>query len=88
MIILLILSVVVNIVLGVLLRRAARRLIQFDTLLGDSVDVLDRHRLALVETTSKGLLTDHPEVLQFHKANTNAIRELEWICEEIKGGRR
>jgi hypothetical protein len=61
---------VISVAEGYLLLRAGRRLLEFDELMEVIFDPMQEYQAELEKITSaEGLLTDHPEVVAFHRAN-------------------
>jgi hypothetical protein len=78
--------VLVSLAEGLLLFRAARRLLQFDDLFQDTAEVLDGYSSDLAEMSSAdldGILVDHPEVIAFHKRNMRARRDVQSILDSV-----
>lgn len=81
---LLILSLLANGVLGVLLTRAARRLLEFDSIWEQAMPVLFNYSEDLRKMLSLDLLTDNPEVVAFHKRNVRALIELDEVTKSVR----
>ena len=82
--ILFVLSVLVNVGMGVLLVRAARRLLEFDSIWQQIMPVLFEYSEDLRKMLSLDLLTDNPEVVAFHKRNMRTLNELDNITKAVR----
>lgn len=68
-----------------LLYRATSRLFQFDTIFQMIIDPMQEYAVVLRKLTSgEGLLHDHPEVMEFHKANINLLRQVDAAVKAIR----
>lgn len=94
--ILVVILLLVSGVLGYLLVRAARRLLEFDDLMQVIVEPMQEYQEELAKIAqAEGLLTDHPEVISFHRANVimlakirsaiASIQEVRPQRDEVKG---
>lgn len=77
-------SVAINIGMGVLLVRAARRLLEFDSIWQQIMPVLFEYAEDLRKMLSLDLLTDNPEVVAFHKRNMRTLTELDNITKAVR----
>ena len=85
---LLVLSVLLNVALGITVRRFAVRCLQFDRILEGVPEVLEPYGQELLDMTKDGLLTDNDEVLTFHRRNQRAIKEIAALVDDVREGRR
>ena len=68
-----------------LLWRATVRLLQFDTIFQMIIEPMQEYAQVLRKLTSgEGLLHDHPEVLEFHKANVNLLRQIDAAVKAVR----
>lgn len=71
-----------------LLLRAARRLLEFDELLRIIIDPMQEYQAELAKiATAEGLLTDHPEVVAFHRANVVMLAKINAAITSVKEAR-
>lgn len=74
--------------LGALLLRATRRLLEFDELFRVIIDPMQEYQDELSKIAkAEGLLTDHPEVIAFHRANVIMLAKIESALKTLKEGR-
>lgn len=76
-------SAAANLALGFLLVRAARRLLQFDSIWTQIMPVLFEYGEDLRKMVSADLLVDNPEVLAFHRRNLRTLGELDAITRSV-----
>lgn len=81
---LLVLSLGANGVLATLLVRAARRLLEFDSVWQQIMPVLFGYAEDLRRMLSLDLLTDNPEVVAFHKRNLKVLNELDEVTKSVR----
>lgn len=68
-----------------LLYRATTRLLQFDTIFQMVIEPMQEYSIALRKLSSgEGLLHDHPEVMEFHKANVNLLYQIDAAVRAIR----
>ena len=80
-----ILFLLLSVTLGLLLVRATRRLLQFDELLQIIIDPMRDYQAELEKiATAEGLLTDHPEVIAFHRANMTMLAKIDAAITLLK----
>jgi hypothetical protein len=84
LVIFLVLSLLGNCVLAALLVRAARRLLEFDTVWQRIMPVLFGYAEDLRKMLSLDLLTDNSEVVAFHKRNVRALLELDEVTKSVR----
>lgn len=80
------LLIVVCVVLAEMLIKASKRLLQFDEIFSNCVDILtDYHNdlSQIVKSDMTGLLASSNEVASLHKRNMQAIVELDYIVSDI-----
>lgn len=85
-VILLSISIALNAALLRICFRAFRRLLQFDDIFQGIMPVLDSYSKDLEEMSSAdldGILTDHPEILAFHRRNLAAKRDIESVVDSV-----
>jgi len=80
----LVLSLIANGALGVLLFRAAKRLLEFDSIWQQIMPVLFGYAEDLRRMLSLDLLTDNPEVVSFHNRNVRALEEIDQITRAVR----
>lgn len=78
------LSIAGNAALAMLLVRAARRLLEFDEIWQRIMPVLFEYAEDLRKLLSLDLLTDNPEVVEFHRRNMRALRELDEVTKSVR----
>ena len=71
------LSLLLNVVAGVLLARAAMRLFQYDDICRNILPILEDYSEDLTKLAKGDLLIDNPEVLAFHRRNLQAVKDLD-----------
>lgn len=65
--------------------RAGKRLLQFDTIFQMIVEPMQEYSDTLKKlTTGEGLLQDNPEVMQFHRTNVNLLKQIEASLEAVR----
>lgn len=68
-----------------LLWRATSRLLQFDSIFQMIIEPMHEYSNVLRKLTSgEGVLHDHPEVMQFHKANVGLLRSIDAAIQAVK----
>lgn len=82
--VLFVLSLAGNVALAILLVRAARRLLEFDEIWQRIMPVLFEYAEDLRKLLSLDLLTDNPEVVEFHRRNMRALRELDEVTKSVR----
>lgn len=76
------------IAVGWALLRAAKRLLEFDSIFQMIVEPMEEHSEVMKKIVSaEGLLHDHPEVLAFHKANVELIKKIEFAVISVRESR-
>lgn len=80
-----ILFVLLSLVLSALLIRAAKRLLEFDSVLTLIVDPMEEYGNFLRKITqAEGMLHDHPEVMAFHRANMEMLKKIDNAVAVVK----
>lgn len=73
---------------GFLLVRASKRLLQFDELFNLILEPMRSYSDVLRRVTkSEGILHDHPEVLDFHRANMELLQRIDQAVISIQEAR-
>ncbi len=68
-----------------LLVRASRRLLQFDEIFQMIIEPMQEYSNALRKIASaEGLLHDHPEVVEFHRANMNLLAHIDAAVRAVR----
>lgn len=80
----LIASLLLNFASVLLLVRASRRLLQFDSIWQQIMPVLFGYSEDLRRMVSTDLLVDNPEVVAFHKRNVRLLLELDEITRAVQ----
>jgi hypothetical protein len=69
----------------VLLVRATRRLLQFDAVFQMIVEPMQEYSIVLRKLSSgEGLLHDHPEVMEFHRANLFLLTQMDAAIRAVR----
>ena len=83
-VILLFASLAVNFLQGFINIKALKRLLQFDSIFESIIKILSDYGIDLNKTLSSGLLQDNPEIISFHKRNSQALAEIEAAVKNLE----
>ncbi len=83
----LVILLLISILEGILLARAAKRLLQFDEILQEITPELESYAEDLQQFVKGEILLDHPEVAAFHRRNLRALHTVESIRDSVVNAR-